>query len=556
LTVPLSADKYEINEITKDINQTAFPKQFFDSYGLIVCTYEKFPKILYINKRMLDFLNVTDSNQDWLEFVKDNIYFMIPYEESAYFRKDFENADQTGEPQRVSHVVLCSDNNKIELNGWLNVSENEYGQKQFTIVYTKRADNINALRNIKSNPYLYALSYSYNLIFAFRLLSDTVECIHGQTTSTIGSIYDASMTIESAKNFWINNYICEDDREQMRFFLDELTAPGEWDTNFIPKNDFRVKWKDGDTYKYTGVAVKMDPFLVLLCCKRKTNDSRLHTQVMEEIALSKLNDMTDFFFFRESDAIGMLLLEKYEDDFTLTYANKRICTYLGISRKDYLHLVSGNFPLRKILESSGVTREQFNELIEKKEVLSHLYGRDYVAEKDIRLTCDIAEYEGRTLYCILVYETTTAAPSAPVIPSNGIFVRTFGHFDVFVDGVPVKFSSSKEKELLALLIDRNGGTLSSHDAISYLWEDEAIDDKISNRYRKLAMNLKNTLSDYGIEHIVINNHGVRNIDVNAITCDYYEMLRGNEQYRKTFHNVYMSDYSWAEDTLATLWEYS
>jgi two-component SAPR family response regulator len=143
-----------------------------------------------------------------------------------------------------------------------------------------------------------------------------------------------------------------------------------------------------------------------------------------------------------------------------------------------------------------------------------------------------------------------------VVPSKGIFVRTFGHFDVFVDGIPVKFSSSKEKELLALLIDRNGGTLSSHDAISYLWEDEALDDKVSNRYRKLAMNLKNTLSDYGIEHIVVNNHGVRSIDVTALTCDYYEMLGGNEQYRKTFHNVYMEDYSWAEDTLATLWEYS
>jgi hypothetical protein len=70
------------------------------------------------------------------------------------------------------------------------------------------------------------------------------------------------------------------------------------------------------------------------------------------------------------------------------------------------------------------------------------------------------------------------------------------------------------------------------------------------------MGLKNTLAKHNIEHIVINNHGVRNINVSAITCDYYELLAGNEHYKKMFHNFYMSDYSWAEDTLATLWDYS
>jgi two-component SAPR family response regulator len=107
---------------------------------------------------------------------------------------------------------------------------------------------------------------------------------------------------------------------------------------------------------------------------------------------------------------------------------------------------------------------------------------------------------------------------------------------------------------MALLIDRNGGTLSTAEAIRYLWENETASERVSSRYRKLAMKLKNTLTKYGIEHILINNHGIRSINVSAITCDYYELLAGNENYIKHFHNSYMSDYSWAEETLANIWK--
>jgi two-component SAPR family response regulator len=109
---------------------------------------------------------------------------------------------------------------------------------------------------------------------------------------------------------------------------------------------------------------------------------------------------------------------------------------------------------------------------------------------------------------------------------------------------------------MALLIDRKGGTLSSNEAINYLWPNEDPSEKLSNRYRKLAMKLKNTLTKYGIEHILLNNHGIRSIDVSAVTCDYYEMLAGNEKYSKMFSNSYMMDYSWGEETLAKLWNYT
>jgi hypothetical protein len=156
----------------------------------------------------------------------------------------------------------------------------------------------------------------------------------------------------------------------------------------------------------------------------------------------------------------------------------------------------------------------------------------------------------------IITETEVETETAYNPSKNRIFARTFGHFDLFVDHVPVVFSNQKEKEFLALLIDRNGGTVDTNEAISCLWEDEEISDRISRRYRKLCTTLKNTLAKYDIQHIVVNNHGVRSIDTTAITCDYYELLAGNEFYKNNFHNAYMTDYSWAEETLATLWNYS
>ncbi len=135
---------------------------------------------------------------------------------------------------------------------------------------------------------------------------------------------------------------------------------------------------------------------------------------------------------------------------------------------------------------------------------------------------------------------------------NSVFIRTFGHFDVFVGGKPMIFGSDKEKELLALLVDRNGGTITSSEAISYLWENEPADERMLAKYRKLAMRLMQDLSCYGIGDILQNKHGVRSIDTTKVTSDYYELLKGNILYIKQFNDQYMIDYSWAENTLSSL----
>ena len=63
-----------------------------------------------------------------------------------------------------------------------------------------------------------------------------------------------------------------------------------------------------------------------------------------------------------------------------------------------------------------------------------------------------------------------------------IVIRTFGYFDIFVDGETIPFSCKKAKELLALLVDRRGGFVTTGDAISYLWEDECTEKRIKDKF--------------------------------------------------------------------------
>jgi diguanylate cyclase (GGDEF)-like protein len=147
---------------------------------------------------------------------------------------------------------------------------------------------------------------------------------------------------------------------------------------------------------------------------------------------------------------------------------------------------------------------------------------------------------------------TSTAGAGLIKKAQRVYIRTFGYFELFVDGQALPIKLEKAKELLALLVDRRGGFLSTNEAISFLWEDEPADNVTKSRYRKVAMRLKNILSKYHIEDIVENKHGLRRIVPEKISCDYYEYLAGNPEVQNLFNGVYMSNYSWGEMTLSTL----
>ena len=139
-----------------------------------------------------------------------------------------------------------------------------------------------------------------------------------------------------------------------------------------------------------------------------------------------------------------------------------------------------------------------------------------------------------------------------VVASAHIHVRTFGYFDVFVDGKPIPFNSEKAKELLALLVDRRGGFVSSSEGISILWEDEPLSEQTRSRYRKVAMRLKAILEAFGIGEILETVGGKRRIVPESLECDLYDFLANGPQAKVLFLGIYLRNYSWGEITLSEL----
>lgn len=127
-----------------------------------------------------------------------------------------------------------------------------------------------------------------------------------------------------------------------------------------------------------------------------------------------------------------------------------------------------------------------------------------------------------------------------------IYARTFGYFDLFLDGRPVVFKSAKAKELLALLIDRRGGTVDSEQIIATLWEGRPKDEATQSLCSKLCKTLSVELRSNGIENLLISSRNSRSINLDMLDCDLYEMLDGKVESQRLYYGEYLTDYEWAE----------
>lgn len=136
-----------------------------------------------------------------------------------------------------------------------------------------------------------------------------------------------------------------------------------------------------------------------------------------------------------------------------------------------------------------------------------------------------------------------------------IFARTFGHFDLYVDGKPIMFRSAKAKELLALLIDREGGTVTTEQIICTLWEDRPNDEATQSLCSKVGKTLEKELQIHHAEELVVSARGMKRLNTDVLECDLYQLLKRDATATDKFLGEYMLEYSWAESRMALLERY-
>jgi len=129
-----------------------------------------------------------------------------------------------------------------------------------------------------------------------------------------------------------------------------------------------------------------------------------------------------------------------------------------------------------------------------------------------------------------------------------VYFRTFGKFMMYLDGKPFSFKREKPKELLALLVDRRGATLGAKEAMEIVWPEKEGGD--TSLFRMTMARLRDELKQAGIDEIVKTSAKGKYLDTSLVECDLYDLL--SKRNWENYSGEYMSDYSWAENTLADL----
>lgn len=103
-----------------------------------------------------------------------------------------------------------------------------------------------------------------------------------------------------------------------------------------------------------------------------------------------------------------------------------------------------------------------------------------------------------------------------------VFLRCYGNFEIFCDGVPVVFKYNRTKELLAYLVDRNGADCTTLEIMAALFGD----DVRRSYFNHLRADLLDTLHELGVKDIIRANRGKLGLNKALVRCDYYDYLDG------------------------------
>ena len=143
-----------------------------------------------------------------------------------------------------------------------------------------------------------------------------------------------------------------------------------------------------------------------------------------------------------------------------------------------------------------------------------------------------------------VFETERTGNALPA----HIYVKTFGFFDVSVDGRPMSFKLAKSKEILAYLVDKQGSGVTRAELFAAVWEDRVYDRKAQKLLDVYIRSLRDTLREYDADEMVELRRGVLRVRPETFTCDAYRLFSGDGDMVNAYRGEYMSSYSWASIT--------
>ncbi len=522
--------------------------------GFLKYTCEKQPKITYINQKMIDILRcppVREGELDYLEMYRGNIFQMIPMEERRRFSKYLNRVFSADAPIAGEITLLRCDGTRAYVFGWVAKTVNEEGTEEFQRVCMDITERHQVRKAAETKRYMKALTDVYDKIFEFNLDTNTVKCLHCEDGSSFKRFEDIPMLIDDALDKWTPGVVEPEYRESFRGFFRDFSQKKLYGPDTRPPQiTYYARSANGERRQYSGVFIKVDDSVSYYCCRRiqETGKEKLLQTENNELK-QKMKDLVMQF----SDGIAAFEISP-EGLVKPLYASDNVYEFFGYTEKEWIPLTERFTPIENFVAYSEAAYEDFAELLRTGEAEFTYFDYSTEKERKIKAICSPKEAGGRSPRYVMLYMVEdTETDGKKTLPENRtVFIRTFGYFDVFAGDKPVAFRNKKSKELLALLVDRRGGYITSEEAIGFLWEDEPASTVTMSRYRKVALRLKNTLEEYGIADIVEAVDGKRRIVMEKVQCDLYQYCSGRAEYAGLFRGSYLTNYSWGETTLGEL----
>lgn len=138
------------------------------------------------------------------------------------------------------------------------------------------------------------------------------------------------------------------------------------------------------------------------------------------------------------------------------------------------------------------------------------------------------------------------APDTKQAHGTLLKIQTFGNFEVYHNGEPLKFSRSKSKELFAYLVHKCGSSCSSKELIAVLFENRPYSVSLQKQFQTILSTMLKTLKEVGADSCIVRGRNSTALDPEKVDCDYYHFLDGKADALNSYHGEYMANYSWAE----------
>lgn len=539
-----------LTDIT-DLKQEQQDLQFLNDTipcGFLKYTCNKQPQITYINQTMLNLLHIPEANAgelDYLELYKSNIFLLIPMEERRRFSRYLNRVYSSAVPIAGEMTLLRCDGTRAHVFGWVTKQVDSHGNEEFQSVCMDMTERHDQHKNMETQQYLKALTDVYDKIFAFDLDANTLTCLHCESTSSFQNILRIAMQIDGAAQQWIVNAVAAEDQNRVRGFFHDFCQKNLYRAEAKPPQiTYQAYSSEGALCQYIGTFIKVSESVSYYCCRRVLDAHlRAENEKLREDMKELVTHFMDGFAAFEISAEGLA---------KPLYSSENVYEFFGYTEEKWLALMEQFTPIDNFIANCVAGQENFETLLRTGEAEFVYYDYKTDANRHIKAVCSQREADGRSPRYVMLYNMESAAERADSTSGQQVFVRTFGYFDVFVGEQPIAFRNKKAKELLALLVDRRGGYISSEEAICALWEDEPANSVTLARYRKAALQLKNTLEEYGVSEIIESVDGKRRIIPEKVQCDLYQYLTGKDEFAQLFKGSYLTNYSWSETTLGEL----